>query len=415
MCAQKLAPVHSGEVLMKNNPNIIFMVADNLGCEAVDYYGEGIFETPRLNTMASEGVVFDNCLIATPLCSPARCAWNTGRHPYRVGINSQTRPDDPESGLSLQEVSIARLLRNAGYTTGLFGKWNLGYAATFNPLHHGFHEFYGSNAGHADYYTHLYNRDMKSHFFRGLEPIAHEGYFDTLFTDEAIKFINRQSQEPEPFYLNLAFYAPHGPYQAPPGYYHSDDPMVNYQYMVEYLDLCVGRVLDAVHRSGIAENTLIVFLSDQGGSRTNGYGRTLYERSLRVICNAVWPGKIAPNTRIHTPWIHYDLYATFAALAGATVPDDRVIDAQNVWPLFEGKEQPLDRPMHWTYRTEDAVREGNLKLHATDGKPDGLFDLSTDPEEQRDLCATAPEKVEEMMAEHLLWKQACEAQQTSKA
>ena len=172
------------------------MVADNLGCEAVDYYGEGIFDTPRLNTMASKGVVFDNCLIATPLCSPARCAWNTGRHPYRVGINSQTRPDDPESGLSLREVSIARLLRNAGYTTGLFGKWNLGYAAKFNPLHHGFHEFYGSNAGHADYYTHLYNRDMKSHFFRGLEPIADEGYFDTLFTDEAIKFINRQSQKP---------------------------------------------------------------------------------------------------------------------------------------------------------------------------------------------------------------------------
>ena len=180
---------------MKSQPNIILMVADNLGCEAVDYYGEGIFETPRLNAMASEGVIFDNCLIATPLCSPARCAWNTGRHPYRVGINSQTRPDNPESGLSLREVSIARLLRNAGYTTGLFGKWNLGYAATFNPLHHGFHEFYGSNAGHADYYTHLYNRDMKSHFFRGLEPIADEGYFDTLFTDEAIKFINRQSQE----------------------------------------------------------------------------------------------------------------------------------------------------------------------------------------------------------------------------
>ena len=97
------------------------------------------------------------------------------------------------------------------------------------------------------------------------------------------------------------------------------------------------------------------------------------------------------------------------------MPDDRVIDAQNVWPLFEGKEQPLDRTLHWTYRTEDAVREGNLKLHATDGKPDGLFDLSTDPEEQRDLRATAPEKVEQMMAEHQVWKQACEAQQTSKA
>ena len=97
------------------------------------------------------------------------------------------------------------------------------------------------------------------------------------------------------------------------------------------------------------------------------------------------------------------------------MPDDRIIDAQNMWPLFKGKEQPLDRTLHWTYRTEDAIREGNLKLHATDGKPDGLFDLSTDPDEQRDLRATFPEKVEKMMAEHHVWKQTCEAQQTSKA
>ena len=400
---------------VENKPNIIFMVADNLGREAVGYYGDGKFETPRLNTMATEGVVFDNCLIATPLCSPARCGWNTGRHPYRVGINSQTNPSNPESGLSLDEVSLARILRNAGYTTGLFGKWNLGYAEKFNPLHHGFHEFYGSNAGHADYYTHLYNRDMKSHFFRDFDPIDDEGYFDTLFTNEAIHFIERQSKESAPFYLNLPFYAPHGPYQAPPGYYHSDDPMINYQYMVEYLDLCVGRVLDAVQQAGIAENTLVVFLSDQGGSRTNGYGRTLWERSLKVVCNAIWPGQIAPNTRATKPWVHYDLYATFAALAGAQVPDDRTIDAQNVWPLFQGKEQPLDRRLHWTYRNEDAVREGDLKLHVTDGTPDGLFDLSSDPEEKLDLRTTTSEKVKEMMAKHHVWKQECETQQTSKA
>jgi arylsulfatase A-like enzyme len=400
---------------MESKPNIILMVPDNLGCEAVGYYGDGRFETPRLNAMAAEGVVFDKCLIATPLCSPARCGWNTGRHPYRVGINSQTNYKNPESGLSLDEVSLAWMLRSAGYTTGLFGKWNLGYAEKFNPLHHGFHEFYGSNAGHADYYTHLYNRDMKSHFFRGLEPVADEGYFDTLFTDEAIQFIEQRSKEPAPFYLNLTFYAPHGPYQAPTGYYHSDDPEVNYRYMVEYLDLCVGRVLDAVNRADIAENTLVVFLSDQGGSHINGYGRTLWERSLKVICNAVWPGRIAPNTRSSTPWVHYDLYSTFATLAGAQIPNDRIIDAQNIWPLFEGKDQPLDRRLHWTFRTEDAVREGDLKLHATDGTPDGLFDLSNDPDEKSNLLTTATDKVEDMMAKHHLWKQECEAQQTSKA
>ena len=400
---------------VEKQPNIIFMVADNLGCEAVNFYGEPQYQMPRLNQMGADGVVFENCLIATPLCSPARCGWNTGRHPYRVGINNQTNPDNPESGLSLDEIALARLLRNAGYTTGIFGKWNLGYAEKFNPLHHGFHEFYGSNAGHADYYTHLYDRDMKNHFYRDFEPIADEGYFDTLFTNEAIKFLERQANKPEPFYLNLPFYAPHGPYQAPPGYYHSEDRMVNYQYMIEYLDLCIGRVLDAVQRAGIAENTLIVFLSDQGGSRTNGFGRTLWERSLRVVCNAIWPGKIAPNIRAKSPWVHYALYATFAALAGATLPDDRVIDAKNIWPLFEGKEQPLDRRLHWTYRNEDAVREGNLKLHATDGKPDGLFDLSTDPEEKNDLRDIHSQKIEQLIDLHRVWKQECEEQQTSQA
>ena len=400
---------------MANKPNIILMVADNLGRESVGYYDQKTFETPRLNRMAAEGVVFDNCLIATPLCSPARCALNTGRHPYRVGLNSQPVPGDPKSGLSLKEISLAKILSDAGYHTALFGKWNLGYAQKFNPIHHGFDEFYGSNAGHADYYTHLYNRDMKSHFYRNLTPIKDEGYFDKLFTDKANCFLQSRKDNAQPFYLNLAFYAPHGPYHAPPGYYHSDDPDTNYRHMVEYLDLCVGRVLDEVDRLGLAENTLVVFLSDQGGSRVNGYGRTLWERGLKVICNAVWRGKISPGTRVKTPWVHLDLYPTFAALAGAHVPSDRVIDGRNVWPLFEGKEKTNDRVFHWTYRNEDAVRIGDFKLHLTAGKSDGLFNIAKDSNEEHDLSAQHPEKVAKMRALHARWKKECEAQQTSVA
>ena len=126
-----------GQLMNGSRPNIIFVVADNMGREAVDYYGDPTFETPRMNAMAKDGVVFDNCLIATPLCAPARCGWNTGRHPYRVGINTQPRPDNPDHGLSLDEITIARLLKDAGYDTALFGKWNLGYDEKFNPLNHG--------------------------------------------------------------------------------------------------------------------------------------------------------------------------------------------------------------------------------------------------------------------------------------
>ena len=406
---------------LREKPNIIFIVADNLGREAVGFYKDDSTEasdelkikTPHLDRLASQGVIFDNCLIGTPLCGPARCGWNTGRHAYRVGLNNQTNPRIPEGGLSSKEITIAEILKDAGYDTALFGKWNLGYAEKFNPVHHGFDEYYGSNAGHADYYTHLYNRDMKNHFYRNLTPINDEGYFDKLFTNEAVKYLEARKGNPKPFYMNLTFYAPHGPYQPPPGYYHSDDPKINYKHMIQYLDFCVSRVVEEVDRLGIAENTLIVFLSDQGSSFLNDYGRTLSENSLKVICCARWNGRIAGGKRVRTPWLHLDLYAVFAGLAGARTPRDRVIDAEDVWPLFKGREMEHNRTFYWTYKKEDAIRIGDLKLRMKDGKLLGLFNLAVDPDEEKDLASAHPEKVKRMMDLQAKWKKECEAQQTS--
>ncbi len=405
----------------REKPNIIFIVADNLGREAVGFYKADSTETsdrlkiktPHLHQLASEGVIFDNCLIGTPLCGPARCGWNTGRHAYRVGLNSQTNPRIPEDGLSSKEITIAEILKDAGYDTALFGKWNLGYTEKFNPIYHGFDQYYGSNAGHADYYTHLYNRDMKNYFYRNLTPINDEGYFDKLFTDEAVKYLRGRKANPKPFYMNLAFYAPHGPYQPPPGYYHSDDPKTNYKHMVQYLDFCVSRVVEEVDRLGIAENTLIVFLSDQGGSFLNDYGRTLSENSLKVICCARWKGRIPGGKRVRTPWLHLDLYAVFAGLAGARTPRDRVIDAIDVWSLFEGRETKHDRTFYWTYKEEDAIRIRDLKLRMKNGNILGLFDLAADPGEEKDLASVYPEKVKQMIDLQARWKKECETQQTS--
>jgi len=407
----------------RQKPNIIFMVADNLGRESVGYYDEiptksasgknKKIATPNMDKLASEGVVFDNCLIAMPLCSPARCGWNTGRNPYRVGITGQTNPRDPESGLSPQEVTIAEILKEAGYDTALFGKWNLGYDVKFNPLYQGFDEYYGSNAGHADYYTHLYNSDMKSHFYHGLKPVEEDGYFDKLFTNAAIEYLRKRRENPRPFYLNLCFYAPHGPYQAPPGYYHSDDPAENHTHMVQYLDLCVGRVMDEVERLGLAENTLVVFLSDQGSSFLNDYGRTLSEGGLKVICNARWKGKIPAGKRVQTPWMHPDLFAVFAGVAGTRIPQDRVIDAEDIWPLFEGKELEHNRTLYWSFKNEDAIRVGDWKLRMIDGKVVGLFNLAADPGEKRDLSAENSQKVSQMRELQAKWKKECEAQRTS--
>lgn len=418
-----MAPWLRARAALGAKPNIIFMVADNLGRESVGFYKDDAteasrklaIETPRLDAMASRGVIFDNCLVGTPLCGPARCGWNTGRHAYRVGMNNQPRPGEPESGVSPDEITIAETLKAAGYDTALFGKWNQGYAKKFSAVHQGFDEFYGSNAGNADYYTHVYGRSGKRHFYRNLTPINDEGYFDRLFTDEAIKYLQKRKQNPKPFYLNLTFYAPHGPYQTPPGYDHSDDRMVNYKHMIQYLDSCVGRVLDEVKRLGMAENTLIVFLSDQGASTLNNFKRSLTEGGLKVVCNALWPGRIPAHKRMQTPWLHLDLYAVFAGLAGAAMPKDRVMDARNVWPLFAGKEQTHDRTFYWTYKDEDAVRIGDLKLRMKNGKVLGLFNLATDPDEERDLAPARAADVAKMRAMHAKWKAECKAQQTSTA
>ncbi len=417
------APCFRARAAAVEKPNIIFMVADNLGRESVGFYPDDATEaskklaiaTPRLDAMASRGVIFDNCLVGTPLCGPARCGWNTGRHAYRVGMNGQPKPDDPESGVSPKEITIAETLKAAGYNTALFGKWNQGYAEKFSAVHQGFDEFYGSNAGHADYYTHVYDRDDKRHFYRNLTPINDEGYFDELFTGEALKYLRKRKGDPKPFYLNLAFYAPHGPYQTPPGYDHSDDPMRNYKYMIQYLDACAGRVLDEVQRLGMSENTLIVFLSDQGASTLNDFKRDLSEGGLKVICNALWPGRIPPGRRIATPWLHLDLYAVFAGIAGAALPQDRVMDAQDAWPLFTDKERPRDRTFYWTYKDEDAIRIGGLKLRMNDGGVLGPYDLAADPDEQRGLASTRPGGVAKMRTMHAQWKAGCEAQQTSAA
>lgn len=405
----------------EDKPNIILMVAGNLGREAVGFYefdtteasNELKIKTPCLDRLASQGVVFDDCLIGTPLCGPARCGLNTGRHAYRVGLNDQTNPHRSEDGLSSEEVTIAEILRDTGYDTALFGKWNLGYAEKFNSLRHGFNLFYGSNAGHADYYTHMYDKDDKRHFYRDFTPINDEGYFDKLFTDEAVRFLRTRKANAKPFYMNLTFYAPHGPYQPPPSCNQSDDPKENYKHMVQYLDCCVGRIVDEVDRLGIGEKTIIVFLSDQGGSFLNGYGRTLSQPTLKVICNARWSGRIPARTRIQTPWLHLDLYAVFATLAEAEIPRDRVVDAENVWPLFEGREAKHDRMFCWTFKNEDAIRMGDLKLRMKDSKILGLFDLAVDPAEEKDLSSARREEVKRMQGLPAKWKKECEAQQVS--
>ena len=406
-----LAPRLTGGQTAAKKPNILFIVADNLGRESIGCYGQHIFKTPRLDRLATEGVVFENCLVAAPLCAPARYSWNTGRYPYRGDMITQPNPENPDSWIVPTEVTLARILKDAGYHTALVGKWNQGYGDKANPLSYGFDEFYGHYAGHADYYTHLYNKDPGNYFYRNRTPINDQGYLDTLFTDEALRCLQKCQGQKQPFYLNLCFFAPHGPYQSPPGYPKDEKTDVRYQYMIEYLDSCVGRVLDELDRLGLAENTLVIFASDQGGSRVNNYDRTLWEVGIKTVAMARWKGHTPPGGRVKTPWVQIDLFTTLAALAGAKIPTDRVIDGVNITPLLDGRETEHNRTIYWSYGKEDAIRQGDWKLHLTGGKVDGLFDLSKDPEEKNSLATQETARVQKMLDLLQEWKKQCVAAQ----
>lgn len=385
-------------------PNILFIIADNLGKEGVGFYGSTRVATPHIGGLARDGVVFDRCYIGTPLCCPARTGMMTGRFPQCVGLGSQPSPSNLEQGIPDDEVTLGEALRAAGYRTAVFGKWNLGYARKHLPTFHGFDTYYGINAGHADYYTHIYDRDGVKHFYRDAEKIDPEGYVDDLCADEAVRYIRAQRGSKEPFFIWHAFFTPHGPYQAPPGYDPNADVEAIYGFMIEHMDANVGRLLAAVDEIGAAENTLVVFISDQGSSHWNPYKRDLTEGGLQVVCAARWPGKTRAGTRIPTPVISYDWYTTCVTAGGGTMPEDRHIFGRDIAHLLRGEKRPPHDALFWSYGGDDAIRKGDWKLVLRKEEVAGLYDLSADPEEKQDRSADEPKRVEALKWKLLAWK-----------
>lgn len=329
-------PLCGADEKPSKRPNIFLMIADNLGVESVGTYGGSLFATPRIDSIGREGVIFERCYIGTPLWAPARAGHMTGRYPECGGVRSQPSPGNPDEGLSPDEVTIAEVLRSAGYRTAIFGKWNPGYDWAFLPNHQRFDTYCGISAGHADYSTHEYDRDGKKHLYRHTALIGPEGHMDNLCTDEAVRYLEARASNDRPFFAVMAFSAPHGPYQAPPGYPSGGTTDEVYGFMIDNLDRNTGRILDALRKTGAEENTLIVFISDQGSSRMNPYRRDVTEGGLRVVCHARQSGRTRPGTRVHTRIISSDWFATFAELGGGEVPADRLIAGRNIARLLNG-------------------------------------------------------------------------------
>jgi len=394
----------AAEGKQSRQPNIILIVADDLGYGDLGCYN-GVCSTPNLDELAEEGARLMHFYVAVPLCAPTRVSLMTGKTPQRTSLIWNPNSMDKEDGLSPEEVTIAEVLKRDGYHTGLVGKWHLGYAPKFRPRKQGFDEYFGFLSGSADYFTHAY-RGPRTWMFRNDEPYDEPGvYMTDLLTREAVSFINRNASRP--FFLYLAYNAPHGPIQAPEEWVKRFDGHV-YKAMVACMDDGIGKVLAALKENGIGDDTLVVFLGDNGGvvsagedvrgsnAPLSGGKGTLKEGGIREPFIARWPGKIPAGKIIDVPAISMDLFPTFAAVAGAEPP--RGIDGRDMVDVLAGRSKSLHGMLFWQCKGQAAARSGELKLLREKGQPDRLYNVVRDPGEKNDLSAEYPKTVRALSA-----------------
>ena len=403
-------------------PHVVHIVADDLGWKDVGFNGCSDIRTPNLDALAAGGAKLTQFYVQ-PMCTPTRAALLTGRYPFRYGLQTAVIPSVSTYGLDTAEWLLPQCLKEAGYKIAIVGKWHLGHAdRKYWPKQRGFDYQYGAMIGELDYFTHDEHGVLD--WFRNNEPVKEEGYTTTLLGTDAAKLI--AGHDPEtPLYLYLAFNAPHTPYQAPKQYVEryaaiQEPTRRTYAAMVTCLDDEIGRVVRALDARGMRDHTLILFHSDNGGTRNamfagvmadmskvkipcdNGPCRegkgTLYEGATRVCALANWPGRIKPgavDALVHA----VDIYPTLAALAGASTAKCKPLDGHDVWgALAEGKPSPRTEIVYNVEPFRAAVRQGQWKMVWRTLLPSNveLFDLSRDPSESNNLASSQPEKVRDM-------------------
>jgi arylsulfatase A len=412
-------------------PNIVMVIMDDLGYGDVGSYGAPDAKTPNIDRLAREGVKLTDFYANHANCSPTRTAFITGRYQQRYGIESPLRHDDPRH-LPPSDTSLPRLLKNAGYATGLIGKWHLGAEAAAGPNRHGFDEFWGFRRGAVDYYTHkvvttaAVKLDPPIHdLYHNEEPATSSAYLTDEITRRAEAFIQQRASRP--FFLEVAYNATHWPYQRPDlpdgrrgwDHYRETGTREDYIAMLERADQGIGRILDALDRLKLAQNTLVIFTSDNGGEwlsrnvplfhRKN----TLWEGGIRVPLLLRWPARLAAGTISSQVGITMDLTASILAAAGVNPPDSyRPEGIDLVGPLQKGT--AVDRTLFWRMPpapgatgtppvTQRTVRHGNWK-YIDDRGQYLLFDLRTDPGERYDVAQRHSDLVRELRSLVAKWE-----------
>ncbi|CAD75624.1 MAG TPA: N-acetylgalactosamine-6-sulfatase [Rhodopirellula baltica] len=431
-----------------DRPNIVLILADDLGYGDLGCYGNDEQATPVLDRLATQGVRWTQAYANGPECSPTRAALLTGRYQQHVGglecaigVGNVGRYDDAirlhlvnELGLPANRPTLAKRLSSVGYETALFGKWHLGYEAKFSPMMHGFDEALYCIGGAMDYYHYLDSVATYNLFHNG-RPISGEGYFTDTITDQAVRFIGDRNANDKPFFLYLPYTAPHTPYQAPgespvdplpidsPLWKQNADPPGVYRAMVRHMDEGIGKVLHAIEESKMTDRTLVIFASDNGGTSASrneplrGFKGQAFEGGIRVPLIARWPGHLPEGVVSDQVTITFDLTASMLAAAGITPTQEDAMEGIDVLSLAANDEPVQPRTLYWRKPRDPQVwsgmRDGNWKYvrqekATVDGRTsiqEWLFNLADDISEQTDLASQSTDELDRLRGRYLAWEQ----------
>ena len=395
-------------------PNVVLIITDDAGYGDLGSYGATDVRTPHLDALAREGVRFTDFYANAPSCTPTRAGLITGRYQQRLKLEyplGMQLPGDWDRGLAPTGHSLPQLLKDAGYATALVGKWHLGWKPEFSPNRHGFDYFFGFKAGFIDFYEHT-NPDTPGgkDLFENDTAVDVPGYMTDLITERSVRFIEQHARQP--FFIDVAYNAPHWPYQVPDRpsvardsarhltpFDDSTSTRADYVAMLERVDQGVGRILAALERLGLRENTIVIFTNDNGGEWLSRnaplfhHKLSVWEGGIRVPTIIRWPGRLPAGQVTSQVGITMDLTASILAAAGASLPATLRLDGIDLFPILEGRRPQVERTLFWRgdpRRPQRAVRSGDWKLVADMGRP-LLFNLRTDVGERENVVGSHPD------------------------
>lgn len=407
-------------------PNIVFFLSDDLGYADIGCYGSKEIRTPAIDSLARDGLRFTDCYANAAVCTPTRVGFLTGCYQQRFGKDLEWAigpANNKTAGLMPADSVLPGALKRAGYRCGMFGKWHVGWKPEARPGQHGFDEWLGILLGNADMYTHRYHDGSKD-LWENDQPVERTGYLTEMLGDRAAQFVDANVQEP--FFLYVPFNAVHWPFQ-PPGKPEQiatsenwrDGTREDYVAMTESMDAAVGKVLDALRRNGLNDNTIVVFTNDNGGERLSESGElfhvkgTLFEGGIRVPAVMRWPGVIPAGSLTRQVCATMDFTATFLAAAGVQPPDGRKLDGVDLRPALREPDKPFDRPLYWRAHIEGrrqlAVRHGRWKYIDDNtmnrNLPELLYDMDADPGERRNVFHRNQDVAARLRRDLLRWQE----------